>query len=73
MLVSVLDISGSRDSTIFELFSGEDKTLLIGWDSFFVLDFRFNVVDCVRGLDFKGDGFTRQSLDEDLHYVINTC
>jgi hypothetical protein len=53
------------------LFAGEDETLLVRRDSFFVLDFRFYVVDCVRRLDFKGDGFTRQGLDEDLHYGIS--
>jgi len=60
-------VAGGGRVTIFELFSGKDETLLVWWDSFFVLDFGFDVVDRVRGLDFKGDGFTRQSLDEDLH------
>ena len=58
-------------STIFELFASEDETLLIGRDPFFVLDFGFDVVDGVRGLDLKGNGFTRQGLDEDLHYSIS--
>ena len=39
--------------------------------SLFILDFWFDVVDSVRGLYLKGDGFTRQSLDEDLHYSIS--
>ena len=53
------------------MFAGEDETLLIGGDALFVLDFWFDVVDSVRRLDLKGDGFTRQSLDEDLHYNIS--
>jgi len=49
------------------LLSGKDETLLVWRDAFFVLDFGFDVVDGVGGLDFEGDGFTRQSFDEDLH------
>ena len=56
-----------RRGTIFELFPGKDETLLVWWDSFFILDFGFDVVDRVRRLDFKGNSLTRQSLDKDLH------
>ena len=56
-----------RRGTIFELFPGKDETLLVWWDSFFILDFGFDVVDRVRGLDFKGNSLTSQSLDKDLH------
>jgi hypothetical protein len=49
------------------LFSGEDKSLLIGWDSFFVLDFGLDGFDGVRSFDIQGDGFSGQSFDEDLH------
>jgi hypothetical protein len=34
-----LDVVIGKSSAVFELFSGEDETLLIGWNSFFVLDF----------------------------------
>ena len=53
--------------TILELFSGEDETLLVRRNSLFILDLRFYIVDSVRRLDFEGDGFTRQSLDKNLH------
>jgi hypothetical protein len=35
------------------------------------LNFRFNIVDSVRGLDLKCDGLARESLDEDLHGDLN--
>jgi hypothetical protein len=57
----------NRASTIFELFSGKDKALLVGGDSLFILDFRLHIVDRVRGLDLKGNSLTRQGFDEDLH------
>jgi hypothetical protein len=58
-----------RGSTVFELFSSKDQTLLIGRNAFFILDFGLDIVDGVRGLDLKGNGLTRQSLDENLHYA----
>ena len=40
--------------------------------TFLVLDFRFHVLDSVRRLDFEGDCFARQGLDEDLHSTAQT-
>lgn len=37
----------------FELFAGEDQSLLIGRDALFVLDFRLDIFDRVRRLDLK--------------------
>jgi len=53
--------------TILKLLSGKDETLLIGGDSFFVLNFGFDIVDGVRRLHLKGNRLTRQGLDKDLH------
>merc|ERR1719232_1018692 len=62
-----LNIIVTQGAAIFQLFSGENQTLLIRRDSFFVLDFGFDVLDGVRGFDLQGDGFSGQGLDEDLH------
>jgi len=62
-----LNIVVWQGSAIFQLFSGEDQTLLIRRNSFFVLDLGLNVLDGVRGFDLQGDGFSGQGLDEDLH------
>jgi hypothetical protein len=40
------------------LLSGEDETLLIRRDTFFVLDFGLDVVNGVRRLYIERDGFT---------------
>jgi hypothetical protein len=60
----LLDVVVAQGTAIFELLAGEDETLLVRRDAFFVLDLGLDVVDCVGGLDFEGDGFAREGLDE---------
>jgi len=62
-----LDIVVGESSAVFELFAGEDQTLLIGWDALLILDFGLDIVDGVGGFDLEGDGLTREGFDEDLH------
>ena len=40
-----LDIIIGKSSAIFKLFSGENKSLLVWRDSFFILDLLFDVFD----------------------------
>merc|ERR1712168_626108 len=63
----LLDVIIGECTAIFELLSGENETLLIWWDTFFILNLGFDVFDGVRGLDFKSDSFSGQCFDEDLH------
>ncbi len=53
----LLDVVVGEGTSVLELLSGEDKTLLIRWDSLLILDFGFDVVDCVRWLYIKRNGF----------------
>ena len=62
-----LDIVVGEGTAIFKLFAGEDETLLIRWNSFLILDLSFDVVDCVRWFNIKGDCFTRKGLYKNLH------
>jgi len=62
-----LDVVVSKSSSVFELFSGEDKSLLVWRDSFFVLDLGFDIFNGVRLFNIKSDGFTSKGLDKDLH------
>ena len=57
----------AQGATVFKLLSSEDEALLVGRDALFVLDFGLDIVDCVRRLDFEGDGLSGKSLNEDLH------
>jgi len=63
----LLDVVIRESSTIFELFSSEDQSLLLWWNSFLVLNLRLNVGDGVIRLDIQGDGLPCKRLDEDLH------
>ena len=63
----LLDVVVGQGSSVFELFTGEDQSLLIWRDSFLVLNFRFDVLDSVGWLDFKGNGLTSQGFHKNLH------
>jgi len=63
----LLDVVIGESSTVLELLSGEDKSLLVWWDSFLILDLGLDVLDSVSWLNIKGDGLTSEGLDEDLH------
>jgi len=62
-----LNVVVRKSSPIFELFTGEDQSLLLWWDSFFVLNLSLDVCDGVVGLYIKRDGFSRKGLDKYLH------
>ena len=62
-----MDVVVGESSSIFELLTSEDESLLIWWNSFLILDLCLDVFDGVSWLDIEGDGFTGKSLDEDLH------
>jgi len=62
-----LDVVIGESSTVFELFSGKDESLLVWRNTFLVLDLGFDVLNGVCWFDIEGDGFTSEGLDEDLH------
>jgi hypothetical protein len=62
-----LDIVIGEGSSVFKLLSSKDESLLIGWDSFLILDLGLHVINSVRGFDIKGNGLSSQGFDEDLH------
>ena len=43
----LLDIVVAQGSSILQLLTGEDKSLLVRWDTLLVLDLGFNVIDGV--------------------------
>ena len=51
-----LDIVIAQGTAIFELFAGKDKTLLIRWDSFFILNLGLHIVNGVGRLNIQSDG-----------------
>ena len=63
----LLDVVVGEGTSILELLTGEDKSLLIGWDTFLVLDLGLDVLNSVGWLNIEGDGFTGEGLNENLH------
>ena len=55
---------------VFQLFSNGDEVLLVGWDPFLVPDLLFNIPDCVRDLDIKGDCPAGQGLHKDMRTYL---
>ena len=52
---------------ILKLFTSEDETLLVWWNTFLVLDLGLDVFNPVGWLDFEGDVLAGEGLNEDLH------
>merc|ERR1719462_774192 len=53
-----LDVVVGKSTTILELLSSKDQTLLVWWNTFLILDLGFHIVDGITGFDLKGDGLT---------------
>merc|ERR1711963_634664 len=62
-----LNVVIGQGSSIFELLSGKDQSLLVWRDTLLILDFGLDVFDCVTSFYFQGDGFACQGFYEDLH------
>ena len=63
----LLDVVVGKGSSVLELLTGEDKSLLIGRDTFLILDLGLNVLNGVGGFNVKSDGLSCQGLNENLH------
>ncbi len=63
----LLDVVIAKGSAILELLTGKDESLLIRGNSLLILNLGLYVIDSIGGLDIKGDGLTREGLNEDLH------
>jgi len=68
----LLDVVVAQGTSVFKLFSGEDKTLLIWWNSLFILDLGFHVLNGIAWFNLKGNSFSCEGLDEDLHTTTQT-
>jgi len=66
----LLDVVVRKGATVLKLLPSEDQTLLIWGNSFLILDLALDIVDGVRRLNLKGDSFTREGLNENLHCCL---
>ena len=53
--------------------TGEYEILMIGRDTFLVLDLKLDVMDGVRGLNLQSDGHSGQGFHVDPHVVVAHC
>ena len=59
----LLNVVVGKGTAIFKLLAGKNKTLLVRWDTFLVLDLGLDIVDSIARLDLKGDGLASESLN----------
>lgn len=69
LLTYLLDVVVGQCAAILQLLSREDQSLLVRWDAFLVLDFGFDIVDCVARFDLEGDGLARQGLHKAIRFM----
>lgn len=63
----LLDVIVREGSTVVELLSTEDYTLLINGDTFLVLNLSLNALNGVGSFNFKSHSLASEGSDEDLH------
>ncbi|KFQ21309.1 hypothetical protein N331_09370, partial [Merops nubicus] len=63
----LLDVVVGQGASIFQLLASKDQPLLIGGDTFLVLDLGLHILDGVTGLNFQGDCLASQGFHKDLH------
>ena len=66
----LLDVVIGKCSSILELLTGENESLLIRWDTLLILNLGFNVLDGVGWLDVESNRLTRQGFDKYLHFKM---
>lgn len=69
-----LDIIVGQRPAFLELLAGENEPLLVGGDTFLVLDLAFDHVDGIGRFYLQRDGFSCKSFNKYLHDIANlTC
>ena len=54
----LLNIVIAQGTSVLQLLSSKDQTLLIGWDSLLILNLGLDIIDRVRWLNIERDGLT---------------
>jgi hypothetical protein len=67
-----LNVIIGKSATVLKLLAGEDKTLLVGRNAFFILNIGFHVVNGVGRLNLECDRLSSRGLDKYLHTATET-
>jgi len=62
----LLNVVIAQRATILKLFARKDEALLIGRDSFLVLNLGLDIINRIRRLNIQGDGLSGERLDKSL-------
>jgi len=65
----LLDVVVREGPSILKLLASEDEPLLIWGNAFLILNLCLHILNGIRGLNLKGDGFPSEGLDKDLHFA----
>ena len=68
----LLNVVIRQGSTVFQLLTSENQTLLVRRNTLLILNLGLDVINSVGGLNFEGNGFTSEGLDKDLHTTTET-
>ena len=60
----LLDVIVGESTSILELLSGENQTLLIGRNAFLILDLRLDIINSVARLNLESDRLSSEGLDD---------
>merc|ERR1712033_19067 len=63
----LLNVIVREGSSIFQLLSSKDQSLLVWGNAFLVLDLGLHILNGVGRFNLKSNGLASESLDEDLH------
>merc|ERR1712173_446410 len=63
----LLDVVIRQSPSILQLLSSEDQSLLLRWDSLFILNLGLHVLDGIIWFHIQRNSLSRQRLDKDLH------
>ena len=63
----------AESSLSFKLFSSKDQSLVISWDTFFVLNFGLDALNSVTRLDLEGHSLAGKGSNENLHVMLWVC
>ena len=66
----LLNVVVAQRAAIFQLLAREDQALLVRRNALLVLNLGFDALDSIRRLHINRESLARQSLDENLHFIL---
>ena len=63
----LLDVVVAEGATVLQLLAGEDKTLLVRWDTLLILNLRLHALNRIGWLNIHRNRLAGKGLHENLH------